>query len=193
MLNTGSGVMDPQEWKLGSASAVTASAVSKWITDAFQQSQDCIQLLKCATSQALLVCYTLARSIGCAKIVTIRGTNRRKTRATFSIRACALRQADPREHQQPHHSTQRAPQPRELKYARIDARRSRSSNGRRRLPPAAHRAAINDAHKSGDGPDRRLRLLVAQERHDVDAGHRRAFGGAGPVQLGARLRGHAVL
>ena len=65
--------MGPQEWKLGSAFAVAAFAVSKWITDAFQQNQDCIQLLKCATSQALLVCYTLARSNrACAKIVTIR-------------------------------------------------------------------------------------------------------------------------
>ena len=81
----------------------------------------------------------------------------------------------------------------DLKYARIAARDPRPSHGSRRLPAAARRATINDTHKSEDGPDRRLRLLVAQERHDVDAGHRRAFGGAGPVPLGARLRGHAVL
>ena len=81
----------------------------------------------------------------------------------------------------------------QLKYARIDAHTPPPGHGRRRLPAPAHRATINNAHESEDGPDRRLRLLVAQERHDVDAGHRRASGGAGPVPLDARLRGHAVL
>ena len=61
------------------------------------------------------------------------------------------------------------------------------------LPAAAHLAAHRDAERPrGDGA-RRLRVQLAQERHDLDAGHRRAPRRAGPERLEPRVRGDALL